>query len=86
MTMLTSAALGLTRRMFLEQLGGVGGTALMLAGMDALGFGIQSGPAAPAPRGGGGGKEGGGAAQAGGRARHEGRGARYGYGRTDRGL
>ena len=47
MTMLQSAALGLTRRMFLEQLGGVGGTSLMLAGMDALGFGIQS--AAPAP-------------------------------------
>jgi monoamine oxidase len=45
--MLQSAALGLTRRMFLEQIGGVGGTALMLTGMDALGFGIQS--AAPAP-------------------------------------
>jgi monoamine oxidase len=33
--------------MFLEQLAGVGGTALMLAGMDALGFGIQSAAQAP---------------------------------------
>jgi len=37
----------LTRRTFLEQLGSVGGTALLLAGMDALGFGIGSAMAAP---------------------------------------
>ena len=31
-----------SRRTFLEGLGGVGGTALMLAGMSALGFGIEA--------------------------------------------
>ena len=37
----------LTRRGFIEGLGGVGGTALVLAGMDALGFGIQARAATP---------------------------------------
>jgi monoamine oxidase len=38
---------GLTRRVFLENLAKVGGTAMLLAGMDALGFGIGSAKAAP---------------------------------------
>ncbi len=37
----------LTRRYFLEKLGRMGGTAMLLAGMDALGFGIGSALAAP---------------------------------------
>jgi monoamine oxidase len=41
MSMLPVAA-GLTRRMFLEQLSSVGGSALMMAGMSALGFGLES--------------------------------------------
>ena len=36
-----------TRRSFLESLGGVGGAALVMAGMSALGFGIESAVAAP---------------------------------------
>ena len=36
-----------TRRAFIESLGGVGGTALVLAGMSALGFGIESAWAQP---------------------------------------
>ena len=38
---------GQTRRVFLEKLGRMGGTAMLLAGMDALGFGIGSAMAAP---------------------------------------
>ena len=37
----------LSRRMFLERMGGVGGSALVMAGMSALGFGIESAMAAP---------------------------------------
>ena len=37
----------LTRRSFIESLGGVGGTALVLAGMSALGFGIEAQAAGP---------------------------------------
>lgn len=48
---------GMSRRMFLERLGGVGGSALLLAGMSALGFGIASAQAAPPALGGGGGKK-----------------------------
>jgi monoamine oxidase len=36
-----------SRRDFLERLGGVGGTALLMAGMSALGFGIASAAVAP---------------------------------------
>ncbi|RYF02851.1 MAG: FAD-dependent oxidoreductase, partial [Oxalobacteraceae bacterium] len=36
-----------TRRFFLEKLAKAGGTAMLLAGMDALGFGIGSAMAAP---------------------------------------
>lgn len=43
---------GLTRRYFLEKLGKMGGTAMLLAGMDALGFGIGSAMAAPPKLGG----------------------------------
>ena len=38
---------GHTRRFFLERLAKMGGTAMLLAGMDALGFGIGSAMAAP---------------------------------------
>ncbi len=38
---------GLSRRYFLEKLAKMGGTAMLLAGMDALGFGIGSAMAAP---------------------------------------
>ncbi|MDB5702666.1 MAG: monoamine oxidase, partial [Sphingomonadales bacterium] len=38
---------GQTRRMFLEKLAKMGGTAMLLAGMDALGFGIGSAMATP---------------------------------------
>lgn len=40
-------ASGLSRRYFLEKLGRIGGSAMLLAGMDALGFGIGSAMAAP---------------------------------------
>jgi monoamine oxidase len=43
-----------TRRMFLEHLAGVGGTPLLLAGMSALGFGIESRAATPPDLAGGG--------------------------------
>ena len=43
---------GLTRRFFLERLGRAGGSAALLAGMDALGFGIGSAMAAPPKLGG----------------------------------
>jgi len=46
-----------SRRMFLERLGGVGGTALLMAGMSALGFGIESAAAAPPAMSGGKGKK-----------------------------
>ena len=47
-----------SRRDFLQQLQGWGGTALMMAGMDALGFGIASAATAPPNlTGGGGGKK-----------------------------
>jgi monoamine oxidase len=37
-----SEGAGMSRRGFIERLGGVGGTALVLAGMSALGFGIEA--------------------------------------------
>ncbi len=37
----------MTRRLFLEQLSGFGGTGLVMAGMEALGFGIESAVSAP---------------------------------------
>jgi len=43
-----------TRRMFLEHLAGVGGTPLLLAGMSALGFGIEARAATPPDLSGGG--------------------------------
>ncbi|HTI67949.1 MAG TPA: flavin monoamine oxidase family protein [Caulobacteraceae bacterium] len=46
----------MSRRLFLEKLSSVGGTALVLAGMSALGFGIESAMAAPPQLSGGGGK------------------------------
>ena len=46
----------LSRRDFLENLGGVGGTSLVLAGMSALGFGIASAAVVPPTLSGGGGK------------------------------
>jgi monoamine oxidase len=46
-----------SRRQFLERLGGVGGTALLMAGMSALGFGIESAAAAPPELSGGKGKK-----------------------------
>ena len=45
---------GFSRRAFLERLSGVGGTALMMAGMSALGFGIESAMAQPPALSGGG--------------------------------
>ena len=49
---------GFSRRYFLEQLSAVGGSALMMAGMSALGFGIESAHAQPpALQGGGKGKK-----------------------------
>jgi len=47
----------LTRRSFIERLGGVGGTALVMAGMSALGFGIESKAATPPKLGSGVGKK-----------------------------
>ncbi|MGC1302854.1 MAG: flavin monoamine oxidase family protein [Caulobacteraceae bacterium] len=55
--MIDSVAMPLSRRTFLEQLGGVGGSALVMAGMSALGFGIESAAAAPPKLSGGGGKK-----------------------------
>ena len=54
--MIAPIAAALTRRMFIEQLAGVGGTSLMLAGMNALGFGIESAVDKPPVLSGGGGK------------------------------
>jgi monoamine oxidase len=47
----------LSRRAFIERLGGVGGTGLVMAGMSALGFGIESAVAQPPNLSGGGGKK-----------------------------
>ncbi len=52
-----AAGLGVSRRSFLEGLGGVGGSSLLLAGMSALGFGIASAQAAPPTLSGGGGRK-----------------------------
>lgn len=48
---------GFSRRDFLERLSGVGGTALLMAGMSALGFGIASAAVAPPSLTGGKGKK-----------------------------
>ncbi len=48
---------GFSRRDFLERLGGVGGTALLMAGMSALGFGIASAATTPPMMSGGKGKK-----------------------------
>jgi monoamine oxidase len=48
---------GMSRRLFLERLGGMGGSALLLAGMSALGFGIASAQAAPPTLGAGAGRK-----------------------------
>lgn len=48
---------GLSRRRFLEGLGGMGGSALLLAGMSALGLGIKSATAGPPALSGGGGRK-----------------------------
>ena len=50
----TAGGASFSRRMFLERLGGVGGTALVLAGMSALGFGIEAQAATPPKLSGGG--------------------------------
>ncbi len=47
MTIMTAMTGGFSRRTFLEQLSRVGGTALVMAGMQALGFGIGSAGAEP---------------------------------------
>ena len=44
---LMASGMGVSRRSFLESLGGVGGSALLLGGMAALGFGIESAKAGP---------------------------------------
>ena len=54
MTESMSDGLGVSRRTFLESLGGVGGSALLLGGMAALGFGIESAQAGPPDLGSGG--------------------------------
>lgn len=48
---------GFSRRQFLENLGSVGGTALVMAGMSALGFGIEAQAAEPPKLSGGAGKK-----------------------------
>ena len=48
---------GLSRRRFLESLGGMGGSALLLGGMSALGLGIESATAGPPALSGGGGRK-----------------------------
>jgi monoamine oxidase len=50
---MTSGFSGLSRRTFIEHLGRVGGTALAMAGMQALGFGIGTAGATPPMLGGG---------------------------------
>jgi monoamine oxidase len=58
MAELDTGGYGFSRRAFLERLSRVGGTALMMAGMSALGFGIESAMAQPpALQGGGKGKK-----------------------------
>lgn len=52
-----AAAGAMSRRMFLEQLGSVGGTGLVMKGMEALGFGLGSAPDGPPALSGGGGKK-----------------------------
>jgi monoamine oxidase len=52
-----SGGAAFSRRDFLQGLQGVGGTALMMAGMSALGFGIASAQVAPPALSGGGGKK-----------------------------
>jgi monoamine oxidase len=54
---LVTGGKGVSRRVFLEGLSSLGGSALMLAGMSALGFGIASAQAAPPALSGGGGKK-----------------------------
>ncbi len=54
---MTSSLDSLSRRAFIERLGGVGGTGLVMAGMSALGFGIESRAATPPSLSGGGGKK-----------------------------
>jgi monoamine oxidase len=54
---MTSSPDSLSRRTFIERLGGVGGTGLVMAGMSALGFGIESRAATPPSLSGGGGKK-----------------------------
>jgi monoamine oxidase len=54
--MTDQAASPATRRMFLQHLAGVGGTSLLMAGMSALGFGIEARAATPPVLSGGGGK------------------------------
>jgi monoamine oxidase len=54
---LAAGGKSVSRRVFLEGLSSLGGSALMLAGMSALGFGIASAQAAPPVLSGGGGKK-----------------------------
>jgi monoamine oxidase len=54
---MTSSLDSLSRRAFIERLGGIGGTGLVMAGMSALGFGIESRAATPPNLSGGGGKK-----------------------------
>src|SRR5579875_552643 len=51
------AGLPASRRMFLQHLAGVGGSGLLMAGMSALGFGIEARAATPPTLSGGGGKK-----------------------------
>jgi monoamine oxidase len=54
--MTDQAAFPASRRMFLQHLAGVGGTGLLMAGMSALGFGIEARAATPPVLSGGGGR------------------------------
>ena len=54
---MANAVSSLSRRAFIERLGGVGGTGLVMAGMSALGFGIEARAAAPPSLSGGAGKK-----------------------------
>jgi monoamine oxidase len=55
--MIEAPVSSLSRRAFIESLGGVGGTGLVLAGMSALGFGIEARAATPPSLSGGRGKK-----------------------------
>jgi monoamine oxidase len=55
--MIEAPVSSLSRRAFIESLGGVGGTSLVLAGMSALGFGIEARAATPPSLSGGRGKK-----------------------------